>query len=838
VNEPNLPILGHRDTLVSTLIKERRMIVSAPPGSGKSTCVPRFFLDIPEFNQGKIIVLQPRRIAARSLAAYCSRLIGESCGETIGYQVRFDTKTSARTRVIFQTYGVFVRQLLSNPAAKGISIVVLDEFHERTLEMDLALAWINHLSKSNSHALAFIVMSATLDGDALSKFLDSAPVVDVPARMYPVDISYQQPKPFETVQQQATRATQAACSSSVDGSVLVFMPGLGEIKSTISQLDDFCARKSIGLYHLHGSMSLGDQIQVLDEAQKRTCVIVSTNVAETSLTIPGVTAVIDSGLERRAAFDPDRDRNTLYRCRISKHSATQRAGRAGRTAPGQCIRLWTKSDEQAMPESITPEITRLELSAIALITLGLMHRSGHTITNSQVLDWLTPPDQDRWNHAIDLLKDLGAVDASGLSLRLTELGDRILESPADPLPSAILIESNRHNVALISCAIIALWESEERSKNNEPMNLFESAMSLIIDKRSRQFSNDTRQSFESLSASIPSIQYKKEFAVLESAEKSKNVDEHDKLTKQVVQCWMKPLKKRLAIQDEDGQRYLLMSDKSAIIRKSHAKQELPGAVIALTILETAGSAQSRKSVINQILPVNPGWILESFKNQLTEKALCRWDDQKQAVIAEKLILLDGLAVVRESITNDKTTREQAGDILAEKLSDGTIAIIDDAIRQLLFRIQAVAKVHPDYGFPSMNSDDWQLIYHEYAKNKTSRKQLEESSLEQAIIEYIGASLVSALDRLAPIRIKLPSGKMGKVAYFENAPPELSARIGDFIGMKGKFIICEGRIQGIFDILAPNYRTVQKTADLTGFWQNSYPEIKNELKRRYPRHPWP
>ncbi|UPT73986.1 MAG: DEAD/DEAH box helicase [Elusimicrobiota bacterium] len=370
-----LPITAHRERILSELNRAGALILSAPTGSGKSTQTAQFLLGK---TKGRILVLEPRRLSARSLAARVAAETKTRLGERVGYQVRFDSRSGPKTEIVFQTYGIFVAQMMKDPELPGVGAVLLDEFHERSLECDLALAWLKRLRVKRPE-LKLVVMSATLGQEALAKYLPGAAKVEVPGRMFPVDVRYRVPDARSGPAENALGALKDLIKQGLDGSVLVFMPGLREIRRSLTVLGPVCREHGIELLGLHGSMEPEEQDRALAPTGKPR-VIVATNVAETGLTIPDVTAVIDSGLHRVAAHDAARGINTLYVARISRANAAQRAGRAGRTAPGRCVRLWTLNEEAAMAESLKPEIARLELSSLRLQAASL----------PESVDWLTP----------------------------------------------------------------------------------------------------------------------------------------------------------------------------------------------------------------------------------------------------------------------------------------------------------------------------------------------------------------------------------------------------------------------------------------------------------------
>lgn len=813
-----LPILQYRDAIVRAIHDRGQLILTAPTGSGKSTQVPQFFLDDREI-PGKIYILEPRRIAARALASRVSQEAGKALGNEIGYQVRFESRCTERTRVVFQTYGVFFQQLLRRPRLKDAGLVILDEFHERTLECDAVLAWMAHLFRSAKNFPRFAVMSATLQAEALAKALPDAVKIDAPGRLYPVTISHQAPEPREFPPAQARRAVQSLFHQKTRGGILVFMPGRSEIRRTVEALQDDCRRAGFTLHELHGSQELGEQHRVLAAPPDQDRVIVATNVAETSLTIPGVRAVVDSGLSRQAAYDPDRDLNTLHLGKISLQNAAQRAGRAGRTGPGLCLRLWPAGQEKSLAPALAPEVRRLELGQLALRARCLLDAAGLPPADPRwLLPWPEEPDGTLWDKAATLLRETGAVDETGT---ITDMGRALAELPLPPRLGAVLHAAAAAGVAAEAAAGLAYLESGERRGPGDSADLWEWCRDFLEHtvKADREVESAYRQLLE-----------------FYSGRRSRPSEAGD-AAKKLARCFLAAYRDRLAVRNPEERTYTLADGRQALL-KLPAKKEHPACLLALEVHETAGAGQARRVTVPVFYACETDWLEEWFGPRLQTRAVCAWDEGRRKVVNEEQVLLDALVISRRPLQGKRFDREAAADLLAEKLQSGEINLRDEGVEQLLSRIALVARHCPEYGARDLDDDDWKLIYHELCRGKSGAADLSPGQLAAHILQYFGEPLAGNLDRLAPERMVLPSGKRGKIAYPPNAPPELSARITDFVGWKGKFTVCQGRAAGVFDILAPNYRTMQKTADLEGFWKNTYPEIKNELKRRYPRHPWP
>lgn len=805
-----LPILAHADAIRAAVRDHGRLILSAPPGTGKSTQVPQLLL--PE--TGTAVVLQPRRIAARNLAIRVAAERGEEPGGTIGFQVRFEKARSASTRVLFATYGVFWQQLQQEPLAPDVRLVILDEFHERTLEADACLAWLRTLQAGARPDLAIVVMSATLEGEALAHYLGDPPFIEVDARSYPVEIAHQAPQPNEPVWSQAARGFRHMVGSGLKGSALVFMPGVGEIRRTVEAIEPFARAEGYTVLELSGAQSVAEQQRALTLPAQERCVIVATNIAETSLTIPGVTAVIDSGLARQAAYDPERDLNTLHLGRISLQNATQRAGRAGRLAPGHCLRLWGRGLETSLVESLPPEIARLDLTQLALAVAALPERPR----------WLTPPPSERWDKAIAQLTTLEALDEKGA---ITPLGRALLRYPLPPALARVLLAGRDAGYASLAAAMIAILEAADPKRLTDEGDLYLLGLDLVRDPRGRGWDRDVKETYQQL---LRLARPSEADAAASAAKPPFDSSEEAERRRILTRAWLTAFSHRLAFKHETA--YRLEDGRKGTVSAGAPKSDL---LLALELHEVSGG-RSRQVSIPLYLPCEPAWI-ESAARPVT---VVSWDAGRQRVVQERHWRSGELTVRKEPLPPRDWDARAAEALLVEKLQSGEARIPawDEDVDQLVLRIKQAADAWPEAGIPRLDADDWELLYHELATGKSGPADITKSQLIDVLRDYIGWEAAMRLDREAPRTYKLPSGKSARITYVDGAPPELSARLGDMIGLTGMLKLFDGRVPVLFDILAPNYRTVQKTFDMTSFWANTYPEVKKELKRRYPKHPWP
>jgi ATP-dependent helicase HrpB len=814
---PVLPVHGAREAILAAVEQAGALILSAPPGTGKSTQVPRFL----RRDEGQVLVLQPRRIAARALAARVAEESGEALGKGVGYQVRFESLAGPETRVLFQTYGTFRQRLTRDPDLRGVHTVILDEFHERAWEADLALSWCRSLRATSRRDLRLVVMSATLDETGLAEYLPDARKVTVEGRAFPVEIRHQPPRLSEPLPQQVLRALKALHAER-GGSVLVFLPGAGEIKWCGDAIAAFCREAGLRLCELHGSMPLEAQQATLRAPEREAAVILSTNVAETSLTVPGVTAVIDAGLHRVASYDPERDLNTLYLQAVSRANAVQRAGRAGRVAPGVCVRLWDEMRESVMAPHLEPEIRRVELSETALAWHVLRaEASARAPARAVDLRWPTPPEPALWARAEAKLTRIEALR----DFTITPLGRSLLAWPASPELARVLHDAAASANAALKrqVAAMAACLSAGKRGQNKITDLYLLGEDLAAEPRhtDREALGAFRQ-FLGLLDKGPGKSAGR--APAETAEE---------LRARVIRLFLPVYLDRLAARGEGSQAFTLADGRKGVAAAPATVKLL----LALEIHESGGKDRAKQTTLPLFLPVEPEWVHALLPEECAWIEAEEFDDKSGRMRREERLMFRGLILERREKALPRHV--DASEALLEKLRKGEIQLpIDDDAQQLIHRIRLAHKACPEIGMPELNDEDWELIQHEACEGKKSLKQLQDVNMTAVLRGYLGPVLCGFLDREAPTSVKLPGVKRGKITYFEKTPPELSARLGDFVGMNGRFRILMNRVDVTYDILAPNYRTVQKTSDLTAFWSGSYAEIRKELKRRYPKHPWP
>ena len=767
---PPLPVDSILPEIIDSLRRCPNLVIEAPPGAGKTTRVPPALLEIVS---GEVVVLEPRRIAARMAARRVAWEAGEQVGQTVGYQVRFEEAVGPRTRLRFVTEGILTRRLLSDPGLKGVAAVVLDEFHERHLDSDLALALLKRLQQTRPE-LRIVVMSATLDAAPVAHYLQDCPVLRSEGRQFDLSISHlpYSPKPLEA---QLTEALELLIAEQPSGDVLAFLPGAAEIRRAMRESQAVARRAGLLVLPLHGDLTPAEQDRAVAPASQRK-VILATNVAESSVTVEGVTAVIDSGLARIATYSQWTGLPTLHVGRVSKASAKQRAGRAGRTGPGRVLRLYTTEDYLRRPEHDEPEIARSELSQLCLALRAMR------VDRTADIDWLDAPPAAAVERAESLLDRLGATGA---------MVQQLARYPLHPRLSRILIAAMERGVGEDGCIAAALLGSGARSEKNDLL----AAIDADQDYRTRQQVEQLRR-------------------IARPARQTQHND--DALLMSILAGFPDRVARRRA-----GNQVLLSNGASAEVAGEAPHYEFMVAV----------DAEDRKDkplpLIRMAARIEPEWLIELFPDRVREQSGVEWNRQTERVEAVSALLYDEL-VIQES-RGAMPDAEAAAQLLAQKaLEAGIDRFVDrNALDEFLARAEFAGVEAPDVG---QTLGELSLGLRSFTELKSAAAQF-----VPALERKMGTR---QLNEIAPPRIRLPSGRETKVHYEPGKPPWIASRLQDFFGMRETPRIGRERTPVVVHLLAPNQRAVQTTTDLAGFWERLYPQVRRELMRRYPRHSWP
>jgi ATP-dependent helicase HrpB len=839
----NLPIFDLEKPIVTELRERSRLIIQAPTGSGKSTQVPQILLDHGSLGAGQVVILQPRRLATRLLAARVASERKVRLGDEVGYQIRFENITSDRTRIRFVTEGILLRQLIQDPQLRGISAILFDEFHERHLYGDITLARALQLQATSRPDLKLAVMSATLDTGLLQKYLEPCAVVSSSGRAFPVQIEYL-PKPvggddYPIWDLAADELERIAPKT--EGDALIFMPGKYEIGRTLSAIRASRVSDRFIVLPLHGELPPAEQDAALAHYEKRRA-IVSTNVAETSLTIEGVQLVIDSGLARIARFDARRGINTLLVEKISRASADQRAGRAGRTAPGHCLRLWTEREHPARPAQELPEVKRLDLAEVVLT----LKASG--VEEIGRFRWLDPPDPQALARAEQLLGDLGAMASGGITM----LGRRMLAFPVHPRYARMLLAAQQHRcvpaVALIAAItqgrnLLRRLESKQAREDREDVLGSDAESDLFVLMRAYRYAE--KSGFDSqrcsrlginAGAAREAAQLTEQFLTIA---RSEGLDLHSGELKpgSIERCVLAGFPDQVAVRLDAGTlRCALVHGRRGVLARESA---VHGArlLVASEVREIESSEKERQVLLTLATRIEEEWLRELFPESFREETRVEFEPALRRVTGHRQTLFHDLVLRSEEFSPQ--TDPAAAQILAREVLAGNCPLKhwDNAVEQWIERVNFVATEFPELEFPQIDEAAKVLLLEQICRGAATYKEIKERPVWPAVKSWLGAAQQQTLDELAPERIKLSSGRAAKITYGAGAPPTIAARIQDLYDTPRGLAVGRGRTPLRIQVLAPNHRPIQITSDLESFWREGYPKIKKELQRKYPKHEW-
>ncbi|HEU4594863.1 MAG TPA: ATP-dependent helicase HrpB [Pyrinomonadaceae bacterium] len=861
-----LPVDALLPEIVESLRRAPNLVIEAPPGAGKTTRVPAALLDEGLAGDGEVWVLEPRRLAARLAARRVAEERGETLGETVGYQVRFEEVAGPRTRLRFLTEGVLTRRLLVDPKLTRARVVVLDEFHERHLQADLALALLKRLQQGERKDLRVVAMSATLDASPLARYLGDCPALRSEGRRFEVEIEHlaqHDARPLELLVESAVRRL---LKEGLEGDVLVFLPGAAEIRRAQGACSAVAAEADLLVLPLHGEMAAAEQDRAVGPASKRK-LILSTNVAESSVTIEGVAAVIDSGLARVAGHSPWSGLPVLNVERVSKASAIQRAGRAGRTREGRCLRLYTAQDFNARPAHEAPEIRRLDLAE------AVLELSAAGVADLGGFDWFEAPAPASLEAAQELLRRLGALEGEG---GLSELGRRMLRLPLHPRLARIVAEAEARGVAREACTLAALVGERDIRAGR-----------VLQDERER-LSARTRGSgasdllelldlFESAAQSDFSPEHARRAGL--NANALRSVEKVRRQLRRLLGAGKdsrRAAHRPASLTDEEEEELLISilagyPDRVARRRTTNAGTEPEGAELLLSggggarlapesVVRRAefmvavdaeerkqtgrggGSARGLKTQVRLASAIEPEWLLDLFAERIRETTEARWNAQAERVEAVRRLSYDRL-VLEEWRVKDATGEEVAGVLAEAALAAGIYSFAErEALERFLARVEFVARTFPEAGIVAPGESEVSECFRRLCAGRRSFAELREAvragELFECLRAKVGAEGARLLSKMAPERVALARGRQVRVQYEPQRPPFIASRLQDFFGMHEGPKIAGGRTPLVLQLLAPNQRPVQVTTDLAGFWTRHYPRVRQELSRRYPRHAWP
>jgi ATP-dependent helicase HrpB len=864
----DLPIYELEPALVASLRARGRLIVQAPTGSGKSTQIPQMLLRHGLIGEsGQVVVLQPRRLAARMLAKRVAEEAGSALGDVVGYQIRLESRVSEKTRIRFVTEGILLRQMSFAATLPGIQAIVFDEFHERHLYGDISLARALQIQQTTRPDLKLIVMSATLDAGTLKSYLAPCDVLVSQGRSFPVDIEYL-PKAAnfeaEPVWEVAARECEriAACTT---GDLLVFMPGAYEISRTVQAVQGSRSLRDFAAFPLHGELPPEQQDRAVARYETRK-IIVSTNVAETSLTIDGVTAVIDSGLARIARFDPHRGINTLLIEKISAASADQRAGRAGRTAPGVCVRLWTEREHAQRPAQELPEVKRLDLAEVVLT----LKASG--IDDVFNFPWLEKPDPKGLERAETLLADLGALTAEvgGVpsarsaergegtpptfrSLRITDLGRKMLRFPVHPRYARMFLAAQERGCVRSIALMAALTQGRnfllrgaskdvERAREDLLGEEHESDFFLLM--RAWRYADKVRYAVDACRHLGIHAQGARQvgplFEQFLGIAESEGLDIAERRTDgaEIRKCVLAGFSDQLARRLDTGTlRCELVHRRKGLLARESAIQKSP-LFVAAEISEIEGRGGEVNVLLSLATAVEETWLREIFPGDYFETRGVTYDESIKRVVSRRERRFRDL-VLDAKVSSEEAPLDAAAALLTKEVVAGRLKLEawDEAVEQWITRVNRMAEWFPELEVNPVTDADRATLIEQICYGELGYRDLKDKPVMPILRDWLTSEQLAVLDDYLPEKLTMANGRKSRVTYFKEGPPVLSARIQELYGIEGKFTVGHGRVPVKIEVLAPNQRPIQVTDDLTAFWRDMYPKVKAELSRRYPRHEW-
>ncbi|MEK9285358.1 MULTISPECIES: ATP-dependent helicase HrpB [unclassified Bradyrhizobium] len=800
-----LPIDAVLDDLSRTLDRHNAAVLVAPPGAGKTTRVPLALLDAPWARDKKIIVLEPRRIATRASADRMAKSLGQRAGETVGYRVRFGSKISRATRIEVVTEGIFTRQILDDPELSGVAAILFDEFHERSLDADLGLALARDAQLGLREDLRILVMSATLDGARVARLLGEAPVVESEGRAYPVETRYLGRKADAPVERQMADAIASALRAD-SGSVLAFLPGAAEIRRTQNFLAERVQDASTEIVPLFGALDAAVQDRAIAPAPKgMRKVVLATSIAETSLTIEGVRIVVDSGLARVPRYEPDIGLTRLETVRASRAAVDQRRGRAGRTEPGVCYRLWDEPQTASLAPYTQPEILSADLSSLVL------DLAQWGVADPAALSFLDPPPQPAWKEARSLLAELNALDGDG---RITAEGKSLRALALPPRLARMIVDSHRAGAGEAAAEIAAILT--ERGLGGD---------SVDLEHRLDQFRRD--RSPRATSARDLARRWASQVAGSEKAP-----PEQDDLSTGLMLAYAFP--DRVARNRGNGS-FVLANGRGAAVEQTSSLARAP----YIAVGEMTGTAASGRILL--AAPITQDDIERHFAEHVEVTDEISFDRSAMALRARRKRALHAITLSEAPLALSPS------EATARILADGLIAAGLERLPwskqagqwrdRVMFLRKAEGESWPDVSDDGLiaRRDDW-LVPALY--DKTALKDVSAGDLSDALMALLPWELRARLDREAPTHFEAPTGTMLAIDYEAEQGPTIAVRLQELFGLNTHPSIAAGKVPLVLELLSPAQRPVQVTRDLPGFWRGSYSAVRSDLRGRYPRHPWP
>jgi ATP-dependent helicase HrpB len=803
------------------------VVLKAPPGSGKTTRAPLALLPIFPPEKGRIIMLEPRRLAAVSAARWMAQTLGEPIGRTLGYSIRFDSRTSEKTRLEVVTEGIFTRRLQEDPGLEGVAMVIFDEFHERSLQADLALALCLDLRRALREDLKILVMSATLDSGPVASLLGGSPVISSEGKAFPVEERYL-PADGERPLPGRVAAAVLKVLGETSGDLLVFLPGAGEIRACAEFLGTALVGREEGpsLHPLYGDLPFEEQERAILPAEKRK-IVLATNIAETSLTIEGVKVVVDSGLTRRQQYDPATGMNRLITVPVSRSAAEQRQGRAGRLGPGVCYRLYSRHAFQSLIPFAPPEMLVSDLSSLAL------ELAVWGVKDPAMLSWLDPPPTAAWASAKRLLTELGALDPDGA---VTPTGKSMVRLPLHPRLGRLLMRAAELGfprlgadlAALLSERDILRREPSSSAARNRDLNVG-SRLDILRRWRMGKELPGKADSWALRAVDRISQQIQR---LLPEGFPLPGEEPASLIPRLLLQAFPDRVAKR---REEGGNRFVLSQGRGLRVSSLQGLDRCP-----FMIAVHVDAGEKAEGVVHLAEPVGEDLLRTELGERIETLRRVEWNRPEGRIVA---VLEERLGAVQISARQFAPAEEEVAPLLGAEIRSGSVRIVfSGEARQFQARVALMRKIFPSEGWPSLSAEnllsapeDWLIPY---LKGIRTRAQLASLDLLPALRARLSWEKQRLLDERAPASLIVPSGHRVPLDYASGDVPILAVKLQEMFGLADTPTIAAGWVKVLLHLLSPARRPVQITQDLRGFWNGGYPEVKKELKARYPKHPWP
>ncbi|MFN2362386.1 MAG: ATP-dependent helicase HrpB [Marinobacter sp.] len=806
-----LPINHIIPVLLKTLKEETTVLLQAPPGAGKTTRVPLALLDAPWREGRKILMLEPRRLAARSAARYMAGQMDEQAGQTVGYRTRLDTRVSSATVIEVVTEGILTRLIQSDPALEDYAVVIFDEFHERSLQADLGLALVRESRQALREDLRVIVMSATLDTAPIARLLGNVPVLTSEGRAFLVEVSYRPALRNRRVVDQVVAVIQEALAEQ-SGSLLVFLPGAGEIRRVERQLQEQVGSNVI-VAPLYGNLKNDEQDRAIAPAPEGfRKVVLATAIAESSLTIEGIRVVIDSGQQRLAVFDANSGMTRLVTGWVSKASAEQRKGRAGRIEPGVCYRLWSESAQFGLAEFTPPEIQEADLAPMVLELAQWGTRS------PEQLDWIDPPPPAHWQQAVELLQWLDMLDDEGA---ITDHGKACRNMGVHPRLAHMIIRGREIGQGYLAAELAALLEERDIAGRSAGADMQERVRIL----RSQRYGRGADVArLKAIGKSVSRL--------TDHSERPGDMPRDDEVGRLIALAYPD----RIALKRPgEAPRYQLSNGRGAVLRDEDplARHQW------LATAELDGKA--REATIYLAAPVDPARLEQDLARHIQDLEEAAWDDARGTVVARRVRKLGQLVLAETALSAPSPELVQQGLLTAVRRKGLKSLPWTPVAEQWLARVRLLARCFPG-DWPDVSegwlSDNLEAWLEPFLAGMNRWRELEKLNLSQALASLLDYQQQKTLEKLAPSRLAIPTGQSVTLDYTAENGPVLAAKLQALFGWAETPTVAAGRVAVVIHLLSPAQRPLAVTADLASFWRNAYPEVRKDMRGRYPKHPWP